>query len=274
MLLPATEVASLARTLEMAPALARTAMRSAARIGGWAPTIRCTVGSLAEVITGRPLPADQTEAAAAFMLELATANLDLCRLADRFVRTGTRRVSFCCYGPPGTGKSALVRWLAARMGLDVLHKRATDLLSMWVGGSEQNIAHAFAEARDRGAFLILDEADSLLAERSGAQRSYEVSQVNEMLTWMESHPLPFACTTNLMDRLDAASLRRFTFKIRMDYLRREPPSAPSSAPSRRPASRHSPPSPPAISSPSAAAPTRWASPARSTSSPCSRPNAP
>ena len=85
------------------------------------------------------------------------------------------------------------------------------------GGSEQNIASTFAEACDRGAFLILDEADSLLAERSGAQRSYEVSQVNELLTWMESHPLPFACTTNLMERLDAASLRRFTFKIRMGH---------------------------------------------------------
>ena len=216
--LPAAEVASLARTLEVAPALARTAVRSAARIGGGAPTIRRAVGSLAEVIIGKPLPVEQAAPAEAFVPELATADLDLGSLAERLARAGTRRVSFCCYGPPGTGKSALVRWLATRMGLDVLHKRASDLFSMWLGGSEQNIAKAFAEARDRGAFLILDEADSLLAERSGAQRSYEVSQVNEMLTWMESHPLPFACTTNLIDRLDAASLRRFTFKIRMGYL--------------------------------------------------------
>ena len=45
-------------------------------------------------------------------------------------------------------------------------------------------------------------------------RSWEVTQVNEMLTWMESHPLPFVCTTNLMDRIDQASLRRFTLKLR------------------------------------------------------------
>ncbi|MCK5913335.1 MAG: hypothetical protein KAG12_05615, partial [Desulfuromusa sp.] len=50
-------------------------------------------------------------------------------------------------------------------------------------------------------------------DRRHAQRSWEITQVNEMLTWMESHPLPFACTTNLMDRLDQASLRRFTFKV-------------------------------------------------------------
>jgi SpoVK/Ycf46/Vps4 family AAA+-type ATPase len=61
--------------------------------------------------------------------------------------------------------------------------------------------------------LIIDEADSLLSDRREAVRSWEVTQVNEMLTWMESHPLPFVCTTNLMDRIDQASLRRFTLKL-------------------------------------------------------------
>ena len=39
-----------------------------------------------------------------------------------------------------------------------------------------------------------------------------------MLTWMESHPLPFACTTNFSERLDPATLRRFDFKVALDYL--------------------------------------------------------
>jgi hypothetical protein len=34
-----------------------------------------------------------------------------------------------------------------------------------------------------------------------------------MLTWMESHPLPFACTTNLVEQLDPATARRFSLKI-------------------------------------------------------------
>jgi transitional endoplasmic reticulum ATPase len=66
--------------------------------------------------------------------------------------------------------------------------------------------------------LIIDEADSLLSDRREAVRSWEVTQVNEMLTWMENHPLPFVCTTNLMDRLDQASLRRFTLKLRFEPL--------------------------------------------------------
>jgi hypothetical protein len=49
-------------------------------------------------------------------------------------------------------------------------------------------------------------------------RSWEISQVNEMLTWMEQHALPFACTTNLADRLDRASFRRFLIKLRFDWL--------------------------------------------------------
>jgi transitional endoplasmic reticulum ATPase len=103
------------------------------------------------------------------------------------------------------------------MRLPVLHKRASDLLDPFLGGTEQNIAAAFAEARDTHAFLVFDEADSLLLERAGAVRSWEISQVNEMLTWMEQHALPFACTTNLATRLDR-DLRRFLVKLRFDWM--------------------------------------------------------
>ena len=142
-------------------------------------------------------------------------------MTSRLVRPGargTRAVSFLLSGPPGSGKSAWVRHLAERMGLQVLQRRASDLLDMFVGGTERNIADAFAEARDTNAFLVFDEADSLLFDRADAVRSWEISQVNEMLTWMEQHALPFACTTNLLDRLDHASLRRFLVKVRFGWL--------------------------------------------------------
>ena len=130
--------------------------------------------------------------------------------------------SLCLYGEPGTGKSLYARYLAKQIGCDeVILKRASDLMSKWVGESEQNIAAAFAEAKSKKAMLIFDEADSFLQNRNNAHASWEVSQVNEMLTWMESHEYPFVCTTNLLDTLDEASLRRFTFKIRFDFLTNE-----------------------------------------------------
>ena len=99
-----------------------------------------------------------------------------------------------------------------------IKKRCSDLLSKWVGGTEKNIARAFEEGRDNQAMLVFDEADSFLQDRTGASRSWEVTQVNEMLTQMETYPYPFVCTTNLMDRLDKASLRRFTFKVGYEYM--------------------------------------------------------
>jgi hypothetical protein len=102
--------------------------------------------------------------------------------------------------------------------MQVLHKRASDIYNMWLGNSEKNIAAAFAEAKSKKMLLVFDEADSFLHDRRNALRTWEVSQVNEMLTQMESHPLPFVCTTNLMDGLDQASLRRFTFKVKYDFL--------------------------------------------------------
>ena len=47
-----------------------------------------------------------------------------------------------------------------------------------------------AAAEDTSPFVVFDEADSLFADRRFAHRSWEVCQVNEMLTWMESRPLP------------------------------------------------------------------------------------
>ena len=76
----------------------------------------------------------------------------------------------------------------------------------------------FAEARDQGAVLVLDEADSFLGDRLGARNSWEVTQVNEFLTQIEAYEGIFIATTNLMDRLDQASLRRFVCKVRFDYL--------------------------------------------------------
>jgi SpoVK/Ycf46/Vps4 family AAA+-type ATPase len=90
-----------------------------------------------------------------------------------------------------------------------------------VGGTEHQIVDAFAEAANRRAFLIIDEADSLIADRRGAQRSWEVSQVNELLIALERHPYPVAVTTNRLEAFDPASLRRFLFKVRFLALDRE-----------------------------------------------------
>lgn len=124
----------------------------------------------------------------------------------------------CLYGPPGTGKTAFGRWLAEQLDRPLLVRRASDLLSMFVGEAEKNIARAFRAAEEDGALLLIDEVDSFLQDRRGAQRNWEVTQVNEMLTQMESFAGVFIASTNLMDGLDPAALRRFDLKVKLGYL--------------------------------------------------------
>ena len=209
------EAHALAHEFAATPGVAAGATAAARISGGGIDTVRRGVRGLSRVLSCEAPPQG---APPLFDPALIQADTDPVGLADSLAASGKRRFSLCLQGPPGTGKSAYVRYLAERMRLEVMQKRASDLMSCWVGGTEQNIAAAFAEARDTGAFLIFDEADSLLADRRFAQRSWEVSQVNEMLSWMESHPLPFACTTNFGEHLDAATLRRFVFKVALDYL--------------------------------------------------------
>ncbi|MDO8270454.1 MAG: ATP-binding protein [Gammaproteobacteria bacterium] len=127
----------------------------------------------------------------------------------------------CLYGPPGTGKTAYARWLADQLGIPLLVKRASDILGMYVGESEKNMARAFQEAERDGALLLIDEVDSFLQDRRSAQQSWEVSHVNEMLTQMESFPGIFIASTNLMSGLDQAALRRFDLKVKFDFLSAE-----------------------------------------------------
>jgi SpoVK/Ycf46/Vps4 family AAA+-type ATPase len=125
------------------------------------------------------------------------------------------------HGPPGTGKTSFGHWVSSQLGLPFHTKRASDILGPYVGMTEQNLAKAFHTASKESAVLQLDEIDSLLQTRQNAERSWEISQVNELLTQMENFEGIFIASTNHMDNLDQASLRRFDLKLLFDYLRPE-----------------------------------------------------
>ncbi|MEL6374835.1 MAG: ATP-binding protein, partial [Pseudomonadota bacterium] len=212
------ELDQLALKLDATPAILENAIKAVGLAGGNAAQVERIGLNVMRAVSGGQVKSPPL--VALFDPNLVCSNIDLLRLTGQLKAKGSRNFSLCMSGPPGTGKSAFARHLASELGLEVIQKRASDLLGPFVGQSEQNIAIAFQEARELKALLIFDEADSLLLERQGAQHSWEITQVNEMLTWMEEHPFPVCFTTNLMDRIDTASLRRFTFDIRFDYLDR------------------------------------------------------
>ncbi len=149
-------------------------------------------------------------------LSCVNADLDVAALARALHKRP--RANVCLYGPPGTGKTAFAAWLASDLDRPLVHKRASDLLDKYVGQTEKKIAEMFREAAQEGAVLLLDEADSFLRDRRGAQRSWEVTQVNELLVQMEAFDGLFLCATNLLDQLDEAAFRRFAFKVRFSAL--------------------------------------------------------
>lgn len=217
--IPDAVLAVLAERHDQAPALVSDAMRVAQLCAGDETVVSQVLDAAARLAKGGADSAPSHHSEVPWQPNLAQTDTDLGRIEARLLNPDApRRISFCLDGPAGTGKSAWARHLARVIGMPVIEKRASDLISKWIGESEQNIARAFAEARTNAAMLIFDESDSLLADRRGAERIWEVSQVNEMLTWMESHPLPFVCTTNFVEKLDPATQRRFTFRIRFDFL--------------------------------------------------------
>jgi len=207
----------LAANWPVSAGVAAGAARAARLAGGGLGELELALAGVAEAVGSAGT--DTSLPPARFDPALTVCAEDLEALCARLARPGAPRAwSLCLSGPSGTGKTAFGHHLAGQLALPVLQKRASDLLSMWVGGSERAIANAFAEARTRNALLLIDEAEALLFDRAAAQRSFEVSQVDELLTWMERHPLPFVCTTNLPERLDGAVPRRFTLKLRFGPL--------------------------------------------------------
>ncbi|HEY0709440.1 MAG TPA: ATP-binding protein [Polyangia bacterium] len=219
--LPAPDRDALATGFAMSPAQIEMAARMAGLLEGEVAraTIESLIAPIAALVTPsagktRALPVPGYDAAA---ICCAT---DLRELAEQLSQLPTDRgVSLCLSGPPGTGKSEYVRHLAQRMGREVVIRRCSDILSMWVGGTERALADAFREAREEGAVLLFDEADSFLRDRRFARQSWEITHTNEFLQQLEEFPGVVVCTTNLVDDLDPACLRRFVFKLRFDFLR-------------------------------------------------------
>jgi SpoVK/Ycf46/Vps4 family AAA+-type ATPase len=162
---------------------------------------------------GRPseaLPANASSMGS-FDLSWLNPDVDLMQVTARLRHAPGARILL--HGPPGTGKTRFAHHLGQERGVMVLAKSASDLLSPYVGETEERLRGMFEEAARDGDLLLLDEADSFLSTREAGQPRWQSTQTNELLTSMERFQGVFVCTTNRLDQLDPAVLRRFDLKV-------------------------------------------------------------
>ena len=113
-----------------------------------------------------------------------------------------------------------------------IHVGISDVLSMWIGASEQNLRDMFDKARaHRPSVLFFDELDALAYSRSKAQSDHTRSTVNEFLNQLdgmagENEQVLILAATNMPWDVDPAMKRpgRFDRSIFVP-----PPDAPARA---------------------------------------------
>lgn len=122
------------------------------------------------------------------------------------------------YGPPGTGKTLAAEAIAHYLHKPLLDINYAELESKYVGETGKNIARAFEAAREQGAVLFFDEADSVLGKRLVEVRQSADHGVNQsrsvMLKQLEAFEGVVIFATNMAKNYDGAFVRRILGHVR------------------------------------------------------------
>ncbi|XP_059481148.1 peroxisomal ATPase PEX6-like [Neocloeon triangulifer] len=137
-------------------------------------------------------------------------------------KSGLKRSGILLYGPPGTGKTLVAKAVASECGLSFISVKGAELLSMYVGQSEENVRDVFLRARQVAPSIIFfDELDALAPSRGqGGDGGGNVSDrvVSQLMAEMDgieqnlhssgdSAPVFVMAATNRVDLVEAALLR-------------------------------------------------------------------
>lgn len=169
-------------------------------------------------------PEEAQEPILAPMIRVALAQwLVELRNADALASVGVKpRSSALLYGPPGTGKTTFAHHLAARLGYPMVSVGAENIVSKYVGESQQNAAKLF-EALAAVAvpcMLFIDEIDAIGGARESAGNDSAGSETKSMLTVflrkIEEYKGLILGATNRRDAIDKALWRRFSMHLCVD----------------------------------------------------------
>jgi len=116
------------------------------------------------------------------------------------------------HGPPGTGKTLLAKAVASESDAHFIAINGPEIMSKYVGGSEENLREYFEEAEENSPSIIfIDELDAIAPKREETNGETERRTVAQLLTLMDGlksrGQVVVIGATNRPDSLDPA-LRR------------------------------------------------------------------
>jgi len=130
---------------------------------------------------------------------------------------GQRKGVVACFtGPPGTGKTAAAEAVAFSLGKNLKLVNGAEVMSKWIGESGKNIDSLFEEARGEDAVLVFDEAEGLFGRRTASEGSadrHDSVNTGLLLYHLENFGGIVILCTNLIDKIDSAFYRRFSFQM-------------------------------------------------------------
>ena len=131
-----------------------------------------------------------------------------------------RGVSAMFAGPSGVGKTMAAEVIARELDLNLYRIDLSQVISKYIGETEQNLRRVFDAAEAGGAVLFFDEADALFGKRSEVKDShdrYANIEISYLLQRMETYSGLAILATNLKSHIDTAFLRRLRFVIDLPF---------------------------------------------------------
>ncbi len=90
------------------------------------------------------------------------------------------------YGPPGTGKTLLAKAVANESDANFYYVGGPEIISKYVGESEERLRKLFAEAQENAPSIIfIDEIDAIAPKREEVTGEVEKRLVSQLLTIMD-----------------------------------------------------------------------------------------